>query len=206
MQGFRAVSLFAALAVLCLGNPSPGRAQLPLPVSLSIEARPAFGVPTGGFSSASGLGATNGPGGSVGASVGLGPIAAYAEYTAVRFGCSQCSEAGLDDRALDTGWEVGAKLRLTPLPFLPVQPWVRGGVIGHQLQLSGDEGHVESKMGSGYSIGVGVDLPLLSYASVHLAPEVDYRSYSAEYDFQQFGSTSTDVRYLAVGLGLVYRF
>jgi hypothetical protein len=206
MQGFRAVLLFAALAVLSLGNPSPGHAQLPLPLSISIEARPAFGVPTGDFSAATGLGATNGPGGSIGASVDLGPVAVYAEYTALRFGCSQCSEAGLNDRALDTGWELGAKLHLTPLPLLPVQPWICGGVIGHQLQLSGDEGHLESKVGSGYSVGVGVDLPLLSYASIHLAPEVDYRSYTAEYDFQQFESTSTDVRYLAVGLGLVYRF
>lgn len=203
MTSFRSVLFALAMASVAPGLAS---AQLPLPFSLSVEVVPSLAVPLGDFAdSENGVGASAGPGISAGASLGFGAFAVYGDYQYTRFGCDKCGGGGLDEQVNDFGWEAGAQIRL-PLPLLPVTPWVRGGVLGHQLQFTGNGGSVTSEQAIGFAAGLGADVRLPLPGSLLLAPSVSYRSYSADFDFERFRDQSADVASAVFGLGLVYRF
>lgn len=201
-------SLLVAFSLLpFLGcSPAGAAAQLPF-LNGGLEVRGFGASASGTFSEpGDGLGAGAGLGGSVGASLGVGLLAGYGEYQFVRFGCDACAEGGVDDEILDAGWEAGVELTIPLLPFLPVRPWLRGGIVGHQAQLSGADGRMTSEPGSGYGFGAGLDLRLGSRFAV--SSDLRYRSYPATWEFDQLElpDRSTDVNYLLLGLGLVARF
>jgi hypothetical protein len=205
--------LSVPLVLACLAPvASRAGAQMLPGVSIAVEARPLLGMPVGDFGGAeNGVGATAGYGGAVGARVGLGPLSVYGDYQAVRFGCDECVVAGLDDRALDTGWEAGVQLGVPFLPLVPVKPWVRGGLILHQLGFSGEGGTLASDQSTGFAVSAGADLPF--GLGLRLSPTVGYSSYTADVHLEQFqqgsgvGATkSTPVTYVTLGVDLVYHF
>jgi hypothetical protein len=201
----RTLSVLLALSSVALA-PSRAPAQLLPGVTIDVEARPLVGVPVGDFGTAEdGIAATPGYGGAIGARVGLGPFAVYGDYQALRFGCDECAVAELDDRALDTGWEVGVELGVPFLPLVPVKPWVRGGVVGHQLGLSDDGASLTSDQSTGFAVSAGASVPLL-LTGLRLAPRIGYTSYTADFHFEQLPDRGTTVTYVTAGLGLVYRF
>lgn len=205
-------SVGVSLWVLVLWIAAAARvdAQMLPGISLSVEARPALGVPIGEFAgSDEGIGAGSGVGISAGASLGFGPAGVYGEYQLLRFACGDCEAAGLDDRAEDQGWEAGGELRV-PLGLVGLRPWIRAGVVGHQLRLSGQGGSIVSEPTLGWGAGAGVTLPLPVPLPMALeaSPAVRFRSYTAEYQFEQLElpARETPVSYLSLELGIALRF
>jgi hypothetical protein len=196
--------LLLLVPTLLIALRAPAAAQLPMGVWASVEVHPSLGSPRGDFA-AGGIGAGDGTGFAAGASVGRGPFGVYAEYQRMAFDCAQCGELDLDDRVTDRGWEAGLLLRGPALPFA-VRPWVRGGVLQHQLGFEGLGGSSASEPSSGMAVGGGLALPLHRF--VEIAPSVTYQSYEASFDFADEGlaSRSTDVSYLIYRLGLAVRF
>jgi hypothetical protein len=192
----------ASLLLLCAlaaSRAAPAAAQRPRGLSLALEVTPTVAVPAGEFSSAApGAGAGVGIGG--GALLGFGSrVGLYGAYQYLRFGCSRCAGAGLDGVA-DVGWEAGAQLA-APLVVAGVRPWLRGGLLAHQLRFSGTGESEASRQAIGFSVGVGSAVPL---GPVALLPAVRFRAYPAEFEFASLPGRSTEVMYLSVDLGLAF--
>jgi hypothetical protein len=192
----------APLLLLCALSAAPApraSAQSPGGVSLALELTPTVAVPAGQFSSTTpGAGAGVGVGG--GALLGLGSrVGLYGAYQYLRFGCSRCAGAGLDGVA-DLGWEAGAQLA-APLTVGGLRPWLRGGLLAHQLRFSGTGASEASQRAIGFSVGVGSTIPLGPTA---LLPAVRFRAYPAEFEFASLPRRATEVMYLSVDLGLAF--
>lgn len=202
----RSVGLFVSVAALCAGFAESADAQLLAGITISAEVRPALGSATGAFAgSDEGVGAGGGAGVSAGGSLGAGPVGVYGEYQLMSFSCADCEATGLDDRVEDRGWEAGAELRV-PLAPMGLRPWVRGGVLGHQLRISGVGSSIVSEPTLGWGAGAGVVIPLPAFFEA--SPAVRYRSYTAEYRFEQIElpSRDTPVAYVTFELGFAARF
>lgn len=201
--GWVVVSL-AALGTLA----RPAAAQLPGGFGLTLELTPAVGVSTGGFASSNpGAGAGNGFGIGGGATLGLGSLVSlYGAYQYLVFACDGCMQSGLDEEVNDAGWEAGLHVG-SPVSVLGIRPWLRAGVLGHQLQFTGNGGSLASEPSIGIALGAGTELPLAG--GLLLMPALRFRAYSAEFDFSTEDLTrtrATDVSYLTLDLGLAYRF
>jgi hypothetical protein len=133
-----------------------------------------------------------------GAVLGLGSrVGLYGGYQYLRFGCPRCASTGLDG-VEDLGWEAGAQLA-APLTVAGTRPWLRGGLLAHQLRFSGVGAREASRQAIGFSLGLGSTFPL---GPVALLPAVRFRAYPAEFDFASLPGRSTEVMYLSVDLGL----
>ena len=191
-------------ATLLIVRSVPAAAQLPMGLWVSAQVHPTLASPRGDFAGA-GVGAGDGAGFAAGGAVGRGPVGIYAEYQRILFDCAQCGEADLDDAVSDMGWEGGLLLRGPGLP-LSVRPWVRGGLLQHQLLFAGVGARSASDPSIGMAFGAGIDLPV--YRFVQIAPSITYQSYDASFDFRDeaLPSRSTDVSYLIYRVGLALRF
>ena len=191
------------LAALLLGSRAPAAAQLPSGYWLTVDAPPALGAPRGDFQSGN-VGAGDGAGFAGGAAVGRGPVGVYGEYQRILFDCARCGELDLDDRLADTGWEAGLIVR-GPALALGIRPWIRGGVLRHQLVFAGQGGTTVSDGAMGPALGVGLRVPV--YRFVEIVPAVTYQKYEAEFDFadDMLGTRGSDVSYLIYRLGLAVR-
>lgn len=184
---------------LSLALATSAAAQRPGGLSLELEVTPSVAVPAGDFSSAA-PGASMGVGIGGGALLGLGSrVGVYGGYQYMRFGCSRCAGAGLDGVS-DLGWEAGAQLA-APLLVAGTRPWLRGGLLAHQLRFSGVGASEASRQAIGFSFGVGSTVPL---GPVALLPALRFRAYPAEFDFASLPRRSTEVMYLSVDLGLAF--
>lgn len=197
------VRLVLFSVALTAAAPVPAGAQLPGRVWVTVEAHPAVGAPSGDFADA-GLRAGDGRGFAGGAAVGSGPIGVYGEYQRMRFDCAQCDEVDLDGAVRDAGWEAGLVLRPVGLP-MGLRPWVRGGLIRHQLQFTGLGESSASEPSTGFGLGAGIAYPI--FGPVGVAGAVGYKSYRAEFEFQDeaFPDRGTDVSYFLYRLGLAVR-
>jgi hypothetical protein len=194
----------ALLATVLLLAASGGAvAQLPVGLWLMADVQPAFGAPRGDFA-AGPVGAGDGAGFVGGAAVGRGPVGVYGEFQRMLFECDVCGELELDDRLADTGWEAGLLVRAPTLRF-GVRPWIRGGVLLHQLLFAGQGGTTASDVAMGPALGVGLRVPV--YRFVEIAPAVTYQRYEAEFDFadDMLGTRTSEVSYLTYRLGLAVR-
>lgn len=196
----------ASSALVLCAAPRAAQAQLLPDIPLSVEVRGGVGVPVGDFAGEEGIEAGTGFGFGVGAMVGVTPMfSAYGAYQWTRFGCGECEGIeNLDDEVTDSGFELGGQ---ADLPFRPagLAPWVRAGVLLHELEFSGDEGDVSSDRSLGFALGGGITYPLGPTLSV--TPGIHYRNYSAEFDLGNLDlNGETDVSHLTLDVGLVYRF
>jgi hypothetical protein len=196
--------LLLVLTTLLIARGAPAAAQLPGGAWVSAEVQPVLGSPRGDFA-AVGVGASGGSGFAAGGALGLGPVGVYAEYQRIRFDCARCGEADLDDAVTDMGWEAGLLVR-GPRLRLPVRPWLRGGMIQHQLLFAGIGARAASDPSTGVAFGGGLDLPV--YRFVQITPSVTYQSYQASFDFhdEALPTRNTDVSYLIYRVGLAVRF
>ena len=200
MKSTRRLLLLAALLV---ASHLPAAAQLPAGTWLSVDALPTFGIPRGDFASGP-AGAGDGTGFAAGAAVGRGSLGVYVEYQRILFDCERCGQLDLDDRLADTGWEAGLMGRGPALPF-GVRPWVRGGVLFHQLMFAGQGATTASDAAMGPAVGGGLRIPV--YRFIEIAPSLTYQSYEARFDFagESLGSRGADVSYLIYRVGLAVR-
>jgi len=199
-----------AACVLLLSGVLAGRADAQLGgtlggLSLAVEVVPTLGLGLGDFGAGDpGPAAGTGFGFEAGASLGLGrSFGIYGDYQYMTFDCGECEEFGLDSRTLDVGFEGGVQLGV-PLSLMGTRPWVRAGVVGHQLQFSDPEASATSDLSIGFGVGAGVDLPLAG--GLALSPSIRYRTYSAEFASENPIELGTTVSYLAASVGLSYHF
>jgi hypothetical protein len=192
--------LRTGLAALALAAALPAVASAQL-LPLSVEARGGAYIPTGDF--ADGLNTGFGFGGNVAYRV-IPMLDIYAGYSWQRFGVEDDEEfegATLD--LDDSGFAFGARLHLPAAPNLG--PWVRAGVIMHQLKFTGSDGGISVSLSTdravGAEIGGGLAIPLMP--SLSLTPGVSFRTYKPRFE----GATSDEpVQYFGLELGARFAF
>jgi hypothetical protein len=132
----------AALALACT-------AALPLAaqrIPLSVETRGGIALPVDAFRDADG-----GPAGEVSAAWHALPrVAVYGAYQHNRF-----TWAGSGDELTDRGFAAGLRVAL-PTPLVPIDPWIRAGIVAHQL----DSRTIDEESRRGWEAGGGLSFPV----------------------------------------------
>lgn len=179
----------AAVALAC-ACAHPLAAQLSGIIPLSVEARGGIALPRGDFRGA----ADGGVAAEVSATWHALPmIGVYGAYQWNRFGWDG---AGDPADATDAGWAAGVRLSL-PTPLLPIDPWIRVGVVAHDL----DAASVTDDTQRGWEAGAGLSFPLAR--GLALTPGLLWTRY-------QHGSGAADgellhVRHLRADVGVRLR-
>lgn len=201
MKATRSVPLLVVL--LCLASAVQAQRIPRLP--LSLELRAGGGLPTGDFGSADvPPSAETGAGFGAGAVFHLTPVLGlYGQYNQTGFGCGDCGTFGVDDTATDLGVGVGAQASFAR-GFGGVLPWVRAGIIRHQLRFTGGGSSATSDPGIGFAAGAGIAWSPVP--RVTITPGASFRGYSADFPLGTLPDRSVDVSYVAADLGFAYRF
>lgn len=180
------------LAVACAATfvCAPLAAQLAGILPLSVEARGGIALPAEAFE-----GVDGGVAGEVSATWNALPlIGIYGAYQRNRFAWDG---SGTPGHATDSGFAAGVRLAI-PTPLIPIDPWIRAGVVAHQLEGEG----LDEEGRRGWEVGAGLGFPLAR--GVSLTPGVLWTRY-------QHGSGAADgellrVRHLRADVGLRLRF
>jgi hypothetical protein len=182
-----------ALTGLALAAPPAVQAQ-----NVSVELRGSITKPTGSFGDAGGINANGdaGLGGDIILSANPS-LSFYGGWSREMFDCEGC---GSDESINSSGFEGGVKLLMHRNQG--VLPWVRGGIIAHELTV--DQGGTEttSNMGYGFQVSGGLDIPLGEVLS--FSPAIRYQQYQAEFDVigDNFIVAQQDVKQLSADFGL----
>jgi hypothetical protein len=185
----RATTLAVACAAASV-RVAPLAAQLADILPLSVEARGGIALPAEAFE-----GVDGGVAGEVSATWHALPfIGIYGAYQRNRFAWDG---SGTPGHATDTGVAAGVRLGI-PALLLPIDPWIRAGVVAHQLEGEG----LDEEGGRGWEVGAGLGFPLAR--GVSLTPGVLWTRY-------RHGSGAADgellrVRHLRADVGLRLRF
>lgn len=156
--------LAAAATVLLAGT---ARAQIPHFTPFSFEARGGVAVPTGSFNHAAN------PGLALNGSVtyhAIPLIGIYAAYDYVRF-----DQEGGSGTYTDQGVDLGARLGI-PTPLIPIDPYLKAGVVIHRLKLDGATTGNGSDNGTGVEVGAGLGF---GFGPLSLTPGITYVHHSA---------------------------
>lgn len=127
-------------------------------------------------------------------------FSAYAGYNWTQFPADD-EQATPPEDASTSGFELGLKAKLPVAQQFG--PWVRGGIIFHELDLG--EG-IEADRETGFQIGLGLDIPLGMVVSV--TPALHYSSYgleNVEIDGTQTDADA-DITWWSAGVGLRFTF
>ena len=183
----------AALTGAALAHPSTAEAQQ----GFSLELRGSLNNPVGDFGDEGGLNATSEAGLGADLIYSTSPsFSLYGGWAREMFGCEGCAD---DDGIHSQGFEGGVKLLMARESG--ALPWIRGGLIAHELTVEDGAVEATSDMGLGFQASVGVDLPLGEVLS--FTPALRYQTYEAEFDLigDEIVAEST-VQHLALDLGL----
>jgi len=169
--------LALACAAAWLGG-GPLAAQLPL----SLEGRGGVAVPAETFAGADGGVAVE-----VSATWHALPLVGiYGAYQGNRFG-----REGTEDHATDRGFAAGVRVAV-PTPLIPIDPWIRAGLVTHRLRAEG----LAHESEPGVEVGAGLAFPLAR--RITLTPGVLWTRY-------RHGATADQrvrVRHLRADVGL----
>lgn len=156
--------LAAALALGAVLSTAGAAAAQSSPIS--VEGRIGAAIPTGDFADVAGTAVTLG--GS--ASLRVAPrVAVYAGYSDTRFNLKRSDATGID-----SGWEIGARVAF---PGVGYSPWVRGGLLVHDLRIRQGGVTGDGDSGLGFEAGLGVAYPIAPQVS--FSPGISYRQYSS---------------------------
>jgi opacity protein-like surface antigen len=183
-------TLFLGLTLAVMA-PAALHAQTPL----SVEVQAGVVVPTGDFADDF---ATTGFGFGINAAYRVMPMLdIYAGYSWQRFGVDEGDFEDVDVDVDDSGFALGARFNFA-MPAL--SPWVRGGLIFHELKVSGSEGGFSASFSSdrtlGFEAGGGIAYPLAP--NIDLTPALMFRTYKPEFDGE---SSESSVSYFGLFLG-----
>lgn len=185
----------AGLAMLTATGTAEAQSVLPL----AVEVRGGAAFPTGDFGE--GLETGYAAGGNV--SFSFAPmLAVYGGYSLNGFGIDDEGTGqadGLEFR--DRGFDAGIRASI-PTLVLPVSPWVKGGLVYHQLELDGDGEGASTDSSLGFEVGGGFEFPLGPTVSV--TPGVSYTKYSVDFEDDETG-TEFDVSHVKADIGLRIR-
>lgn len=166
---FCAVLAGAALA-------APAQAQLPHITPFAFEGRVGAALPSADLDDDLGAG----PGWTVSGSVTyyfFPYIGVYGGYAQSRF--SADDDLGDEGEFTDAGWDVGLRVDI-PTPLIPIDPWIRGGLVFHRLDAEGFTDpllNFESETATGVEVGAGVGVGL---GPLHLSPGVSLVRYTVD--------------------------
>jgi hypothetical protein len=123
-------------------------------------------------------------------------VSAYAGLSRTGFGCEEGFCTGRQVSFESSGAELGVGLRL------PHLPWLRAGMIYHELttkvEAGADPGSYSSGHGAGYEVGTGFTIPITR--RLRVLPGVGYRTHAAA-----TGGASDRVSIVAAEIGVSYR-
>jgi hypothetical protein len=174
-----------ALALACAAVPSAARAQL-----LSAEVRGGIVLPRDAFSGD--VDADGGYSTEISLTFGVLPfVGVYGAWQRAEF-----DREGTESSVItDEGWGAGVRVNV-PTPLIPIDPWIRAGVVVHELEAGGLNGGgdrgVGTELAGGLRFGVGRGLAL--------TPGVTWTRYGFDDDSLPDGEVS--VEYLRVDVGL----
>lgn len=180
--------LAAAFALACAVAVAPSaHAQL------ALEARSGIATPQGAFTED--VDVDGGYSTEVSLTVGMMPmLGVYGAFQQAKF------DVGDDDRVVrDEGWAAGVRVSV-PVPAIPIDPWIRGGLVTHKLTGGGLEGGGDR--GFGVEVAGGLRVPLGS--RVALTPGVGWTRYT--FDDETVEDSKVNVQYLRVDVGLRFGF
>ena len=158
---------------------APAQAQIPSITPFSFEVRGGVAVPTGDFKDE--LQAT--PGLALSGTVtyhAIPMIGIYGGFTYNRYGVDDdLAELIGDGNFVETGVDVGARLAI-PTPLIPIDPWIRAGVLFHKLGGDGFEDedfNEDSDTGFGWEVGAGLGF---GFGPVSLTPGISFVSFDVD--------------------------
>jgi hypothetical protein len=184
-SAFRAAALLlAAAAVPALADAADAQGLI------SIEARGGLALPRDAFTND--LQADGGHATELSVTWGVLPfVGVYGAYQRAEFDVEDSEESVISDR----GWAGGVRVSI-PTPLIPIDPWIRAGVVMHELEAGGLEDGGDR--GFGIEAGAGLRLPLRRGLS--LTPGVLWTRYGIDDDSVTDGEAN--VQYLRVDVGL----
>lgn len=200
----RTSTLFLSTALAFAAAPFAGQDVSGQGLQAGVEGRAGVAIPTGDFADA--------------ASVGIGlegtvllaftpMFSAYAGYAWNRFGCDdQFCDAGEDVDFTDSGFNLG--VRGSFITGGAFEPWVRAGVVFHDVEISASDDNVsasiESDRGTGFEIGGG--FRYWTARGISITPGIRYTTYEADIEVPGFGSEEVEVTHLVLDLGVGFTF
>jgi len=182
--------LFALGATALLA--APAAAQIPHITPFSFEARAGAAIPTGDLND------ETGPGLALSGSVtyhAIPLIGVYAGGSYNKFSIDD-SDADFTDAGLDAGLRLGI-----PTPLIPIDPWIKAGVVVHQAKVSLDGDSESADWGTGFEVGGGLGF---GFGPVSITPGISYVHYNSSVDD---GEDETDVKvgYVKADIGVRIR-
>jgi hypothetical protein len=192
----RAFSLALMAGILATSSAS---AQSILP--FSAEIRGGLGIKNGEFRESDPDITTASGGVGFGANVAfdfIPGVAVYGGYDRYSF---NATVLGVDAEYVDQGFVAGARIAPPIKALLGFQPWVRGGVLFHDLELT--DVNEKSDRSTGFEVGGGIEIPLGLVLS--FTPGVVFRSYSPSFGGGDIGTADGSVQYFDVSMGLKAR-
>jgi opacity protein-like surface antigen len=165
----KVIGLFVVLG-LALAAPVAVQAQSPF----SVEVHAGVVVPTGDFGDDF---ATTGFGFGIQAAYQVMPMLdLYAGYSWQRFGVDDDFNGDVD--VDDSGFALGARVNLMGMPGF--DPWIRGGVILHEVKISEGSFSLTSDRSVGFEVAAGLAFPIAPRVSI--VPALMYRNYSPDFE------------------------
>ena len=161
---------------------------------LAIEGRAGIATPSDALTND--VEADGGYSTEVSLTVGVLPfVGVYGAWQQVKFDREGSEESVITDQ----GWTVGARASV-PTPFIPIDPWIRAGLVVHELEAGGLEGGgdrgVGTEVGAGLRVSVG--------SRIALTPGVTWTRYG--FDDDSVADGRVNVEYLRVDVGLRFGF
>lgn len=180
--------LAAALVLACAALVAP-----PAHAQLAIEARAGIATPRDAFSNDVAM--DGGYATEVSLTVGTLPfVGLYGAWQQVKF-----DRDGSESVVTDQGWTGGVRVSV-PTPFIPIDPWIRAGIVAHELEAGGLEGGGDSGVGVEVAGGLRVQVG----SRIALTPGVSWTRYGFDDDTVTDGKVN--VEYLRVDVGLRFGF
>lgn len=181
--------VFAVAATALIAGPA--RAQIPHITPFAFEARAGAAIPTGDMND------DTGPGLALSGSItyhAIPLVGIYAGGTYNKFSFDDGDGLDLSDSGLDVGARIGI-----PTPLIPIDPWIKGGVVVHRIKISDGEDSLDSDWGTGFEVGAGLGF---GFGPVSITPGVGYVHYNASTDLADEDFT---VSYLKADIGVRIR-
>lgn len=181
--------LAAALVLACAAIAAP-----PAHAQLAIEARGGIATPRDAFTND--VDADGGYATEVSLTVGTLPfVSLYGAWQQVKFDRDDSEESVVTDQ----GWAGGVRVSV-PTPFIPIDPWIRAGVVAHELEAGGLHGGGDSGVGVEVAGGLRVQVG----SRIALTPGVSWTRYG--FDDETVTDGKVNVEYLRVDVGVRFGF
>ncbi|HET7464699.1 MAG TPA: outer membrane beta-barrel protein [Longimicrobium sp.] len=182
--------LFAAAAAALVAGPAA--AQIPHITPFSFEGRAGVALPTGDFNDGVD------PGVEFSGSITYHAIPLVGIYVGGTYAKFSVDEDDVD--LSDAGLDVGARIGI-PTPLIPIDPWIKAGVVVHQARVS-DAGVTDhTDWGTGFEVGGGLGF---GFGPVSVTPGISYVKYNSTIG-EGTDAEDAHVSYLKADIGVRIR-